>query len=348
MPKKTKTYIAFIIGSLLFISIPVFSSPDFISTGSLLSLPPFQRSFLSYVLLLAFFYVNYLYFIPAFYVKKRYWLYGLLIIISYLLVALLPRLIFNDTQMPHFAMPMPVGPPRPMGNPAFFDLFPRMDGSSLFQFLLVFILSLLLKINLRLAAIQDEKFKTEISYLKAQINPHFLFNTLNSLYALSLEKSDATPEAIYKLSSMMRYVVTESNRDEVALDKELGYIKDYIGLQKLRIPEGMALNFIVNGSTEQKTISPMLLIPFVENAFKYGVNPEKNSEISITIATGEHSLQMDIINKKVNVQVAAEEKTEKGIKNTAQRLDYLYPDRHELVITQNDETFRVQLTLLLE
>jgi LytS/YehU family sensor histidine kinase len=220
-------------------------------------------------------------------------------------------------------------------------------GGYLFQFVLVFFISFILRINQRLSNIQSEKLQTEVSYLKAQINPHFLFNTLNSLYALALDKSDAAPEALLKLSSIMRYVVTESSRDSVPLESEINYIKNYISLQQLRMDDSAQLSFSVSGSTAGRSISPMLLIPFIENAFKYGVNPEENSAISISIVIEEEQLSLKVKNNIVNLVLPEEEKSEKGMENTQMRLEYQYPQKHKLLIFDTPDTYEVQLTLNL-
>jgi len=228
-----------------------------------------------------------------------------------------------------------------------FFFLPSMQGGSLFQFLLVFSLSFFLRVNERLTHIQSEKLKTEVSYLRAQINPHFLFNTLNSLYALALEKSDAAPEAILKLSSMMRYVVTESGRDRVALDNEVNYIKNYISLQQLRMDGNTPFTFTVTGSTAGKYISPLLLIPFIENAFKYGLNPDEDSNIAVHINIIDAQLELKVKNNNVTISLPPDEESGHGIANTRQRLEYLYPERHKLQIFDVEEYYEVQLTLTL-
>ncbi|MXN91536.1 sensor histidine kinase [Flavobacterium sp. Sd200] len=358
MANKTQNYILHLLGSLLFISIPILSSPDLDSKRELFELAPFRSNFLAYALLLVFFYFNYLYLIPRFYFTKKYRLFFLYLIICFAIVALLPNMLMvhNRGFVPNMTdMPMP---PRmdemprefrgihPSATTRFFFL-PSMHGGSLLQFLLVFSLSFLLRTSQRLEYIQNEKLKTEVSYLRAQINPHFLFNTLNSLYALALEKSDAAPEAILKLSAMMRYVVTESGRDRVALENEINYIKNYISLQQLRMDGSTPLSFIVTGSTIGKTISPLLLIPFIENAFKYGLNPEENSAIDINIDIAEDTLEMRVKNNKVNTNLPPEETSGHGLTNTRQRLEFLYPEKHSLTIFDTNRHFEVQLKLTL-
>jgi len=224
---------------------------------------------------------------------------------------------------------------------------PLLPSGPLVNFLLIFSLGFLLKVNQRLANIEGEKLKTEVSYLRAQINPHFLFNTLNSVYSLALEKSDLAPEAILKLSSMMRYVVSESSKENVSLEKEIDYIKNYISLQRLRMDRESSFSFIAAGNAVGKSISPLLLIPFIENAFKYGLNPDKESFIAINIDITAHELVLNIENNKVNMQPVKGEKSEQGLKNTAQRLEYLYPDKHKLRIFETEHTFTVNLSITL-
>jgi ABC-type antimicrobial peptide transport system permease subunit len=356
MTKKLQPYLLHILGCVLFISIPILFSPDLVTKKHLYEVAGFQKSFFSYLLLVVFFYANYLYFIPKFYFTRKHLLFFLCIGACFIIIAYIPGLLFPDA---HFmgGMPMPMNMPKP-GNgmpmpnwpdrkPMAWMFMPALHGGSLLQCVLVFSLSFLLRTSQRLSHMQSEKLKTEVSYLKAQINPHFLFNTLNSLYALTLEKSDAAPEAVLKLSSMMRYVVTESGRDRVALDNEIGYIKNYISLQRLRMDGSTAFTFITTGSTVGKYISPMLLIPFIENAFKYGLNPEEDAAIDVHIDITDTELLLNVTNKKVTVNLTAGEESGHGVENTRQRLEYLYPNKHKLLIFDKEDVFEVKLTLTL-
>lgn len=344
MPKKAQSYLLYILGSLLFLSIPVFSSPDFDYSFGLFGIAGFRKSFLSYLLLLMFFYLNYLYLLPQFYFGKKKWLYYIIVLACYACVVIVPLLL-----APNFPNEIPeTNPLYPLAGrmrPERMSFLHFLEGSSLFQFLLVFFISLLLKINGRLMYMRNEKLKTEISYLKAQINPHFLFNTLNSLYSLTLAKSDEAPQAILKLSGMMRYVVTESTRDFVPLNRELDYIKNYIELQQLRIDDSTKVIVSVTGNTQDKVISPMVLIPFIENAFKYGINPDGDSEITITIDTDDKYLYLTVKNYKYVTELPDHMKSEQGLENTTLRLAYLYPDTHKLHISDTDDTFELKLNI---
>jgi sensor histidine kinase YesM len=217
----------------------------------------------------------------------------------------------------------------------------------LFLFLVVIFFALLLKIRERLLRAEEEKLHAELAYLKAQINPHFLFNILNSIYALALERSDRTAGAVVKLSSMMRYVLLESGRDRVPLEQEIAYLTDYTLLQQTRFEDALDLDFTVTGRPDGKSIAPLLLIPFVENAFKYGVNPEQPSSIKIRIDIGESELSLHVVNKKVVTRFLPTATAGLGINNTRQRLGILYPGRHSLSITNGTDDFDTLLTIHL-
>jgi LytS/YehU family sensor histidine kinase len=192
---------------------------------------------------------------------------------------------------------------------------------------------------------KEQMLNTEISFLKAQINPHFLFNTLNSIYALTLVKSDKAPDSVIRLSGMMRYAVSEANYSFVPLSKEISYISNYVELQKLRITEKILITYELSGDVEGKLIIPFLLIPFIENAFKYGVNAEENSDIWIRVEINEEDLVMQVENNKVFVKKDKDYGTSLGIKNTRKRLQLLYPGRHVLKIKDGKYDFRVLLQI---
>ncbi len=340
MNKKTQSLILHLVGSLAFLSIPIFSSPDFNTGRNLFSIQPFLHHFARYVLLLIYFYLNFYLFLPYFYFQKKKIIFTIITLVALLVVVKIPEFIFpmdfNFNTQDHFSKNPPPKIP-----------FPFFEGG-IFQFLFVGIISYLFKINQRFDLIKNEKQVAEISYLKAQINPHFLFNTLNSLYALTIIKSDEAPNAVLKLSGMMRYVVTESAQEFVPLQKEMDYINDYIDLQKLRMEESTHFSFVVNGNSIGKTIAPLILIPFIENAFKYGLNPEEDSEISINITIQEHYLTLNVMNKMVVDDLPEELKTEKGIENTTKRLEFIYPNKHQLEIKEIENYYHIDLEIELE
>lgn len=336
-----------IVACLVFLSIPVLLSPDFLEED-LFRVPPFQRDFIIYVLILIFFYFNYYFLIPKFYAGRKYVIYTILIIVCFLLIELIPRLIIRngfhheelhiEEEEHHFE------PNWPMHRNPFFLM---ETGRHFFLFLFVVFLSLMLKMRELLKKAQREKSDAELSYLKAQINPHFLFNTLNSIYSLAIDRSDYTATAVVKLSGMMRYVLSEANNEFVSLEKEISYISDFIELQKLRLGNTVKLTYKVSGAVNGKKIAPLILIPFIENAFKYGVNPEENSEIIIEMTISEHNINLSVKNNKVKVKAESHEKSGLGIQNTKSRLQFLYPGKHYLTLEDNEKDFHVSLSIKL-
>jgi hypothetical protein len=338
MTNSTRFFLINFLGCFAFLSIPVFSSPDFGFGWQMIYINPFQKSFVRFVLLLLLFYSSYYYFIPKLYFNQKKWLFGLSLVSSYFILIGLTNVIF--------------GAQRPMPRPNESYHFPQprehselFDAQFLIPFLLVIALAFLIKITNRLNEINTEKRNAEVSYLKAQINPHFLFNTLNSLYALTLQKSNEAPIAVLKLSGIMRYVVTESNREYVPLEKELNYIKDYIALQKLRLDPNVSLVFEIDGEPFGKAIAPLLLIPFIENAFKYGINPDSESFIHIYILIDNQTLKMSVKNPKAASEIDEELKTEEGLKNTQRRLDLMYSGKYTLEVSENEKLYSVTLTI---
>lgn len=327
-----------ILAVAIFMLLPLFFSPEPFDLERLAHNQHAKRDVLSTALMILFFYVNYFFLIPRFYFNKRYMPFALFASVFLLLIALLPPYLF-----PFNHRHMGGGPPPPAQDGIGFILFEM--GHQFFLFAATLLLSLTIKINGRWRKTEKEKLNAELSYLKAQINPHFLFNTLNSIYSLSIIKSDKTPEAVVKLSGMMRYVLSESHNERVSLDKEIAYISDYIELQKIRLGNTVKLNYSVQGELLGKQISPLVLIPFVENAFKHGVNSEEDSEINIVMLAEKDYFWMEVSNNKVTSNIGIEEKSGLGIENTKNRLNLLYPNKHELVIKDENKVFTVILKI---
>ncbi|SEP05947.1 sensor histidine kinase [Mucilaginibacter sp. OK283] len=191
---------------------------------------------------------------------------------------------------------------------------------------------------------EAEKTHAELSFLKAQINPHFLFNTLNNIYALSVTDSEHTSESIMKLSNIMRYVTDEVTEDFVLLQSEIDCINDYIDLQKLRLGKKTKLDFNFNGDMAQKKVPPLVLMTFIENVFKYGVSKHEPSVISINIKVTEDKILFTCENTIFDNRPASSRKGI-GITNTRQRLQHIYPGRHRLNISQEAAMFRVELEI---
>jgi two-component system, LytTR family, sensor kinase len=181
-------------------------------------------------------------------------------------------------------------------------------------------------------ALSKEKDAMELAFLKSQINPHFLFNTLNNLYGLSLSEPDKTPDAIVQLSDMMRYMLYESNSDKVLLEKEIAYLKSYIDLQKLRYFGTTFIDFKIIGTLNHQQIAPLLLIVF-----------DENHPLSMTLNISEKQLIFDVKNKIHNKN--KEEIGGFGVKNVERRLALLYPNKHKLTVNMDKNIFESHLEI---
>jgi two-component system, LytTR family, sensor kinase len=204
--------------------------------------------------------------------------------------------------------------------------------------------------NLRIES-EQQRINSELNYLKAQINPHFFFNTLNNIYALTNIDVNRAKTAILKLSRMMRYVLYETEKDQTVVSKEVDFIVDFVELMKLRLPENVKLSLDIPEKIEENTIAPMMLLPFIENCFKHGVSSQKESVIKISIETHKAYLKLTTINSVFlgNPNSPEGKVTGIGLSNTKRRLSLLYHNQHELHINdQNPENeFRVDLKIHL-
>jgi len=199
-------------------------------------------------------------------------------------------------------------------------------------------------------ALAKEKVVSELSYLKSQINPHFLFNSLNSIYYLASLKSEDTAKAVLLLSDLMRYVLYESSTHKIELEKEISHLENYIKLQELRISKkkNIQVYFSKNGDFGPFAIEPLLIIPFVENAFKHGISYKEPSYIVIQVTALQDQLQVVIANSKhPNKPMKAAKEGGIGLQNVQKRLNLLYPQKHQLAIKDTSEEYKIDLTLKL-
>ncbi|MGQ7946360.1 sensor histidine kinase [Flavobacterium sp. WC2509] len=194
---------------------------------------------------------------------------------------------------------------------------------------------------------ENQRTATELNYLRNQTNPHFLFNSLNSIYSLAHKKSDLVPDAIVTLSEMMRYMLYETDNKSVLLEKEINYIKNYIELQKLRLNNIENISINIHGNTRDKFIEPMLLISFIENAFKYGTDYKGSAYVKIVITIVENTLTFWIENQIANHKKDPEN-SGIGLANIKNRLTLLYPNTHQLELTSTDSKYTVNLVLQLD
>jgi two-component system, LytTR family, sensor kinase len=198
--------------------------------------------------------------------------------------------------------------------------------------------------------LETRTMQSELNFLKSQINPHFLFNTLNSLYALSLKKSDEAPEVVLKLSEMMRYMLYECNEKNVPLNKEVAYIRNYLSLEKLR-HKHLDVQFDVEGDIGNLNVSPLIFIAFIENAFKHGAsNAISPGFVHIHMLIDKNEINLYVENSKPDKQPTMEHKRNGGIGlvNVKRRLEILYPQAYHLDIYDNPNTYGVNLWMKLD
>ena len=277
-------------------------------------------------------YFNFLVLIPKFFRTKRYVIYSLCTLV---LVAVTVSII-SWLDMRNYSGTREVTT-RDMIIEGVFYLF-NVCSYVLTSFLLF---SLQEKQDLRL-----DKLNTEIKYLRAQINPHFLFNTLNNIYGLALEKSDKTPEIILKLSKIMDYMLYESNDVKVYLKKDIENISNYIDIERIRQGNNAAITFDVKGDITDQKIVPLMLLPLVENAFKHGVNTIiKGAFMRVTIVVNGSSLEIDVKNNFKQHDEA--ERNGIGLTNLKHRLDLFYENNYAITNDLRGDEYHANLKLRL-
>ncbi|WP_298734564.1 sensor histidine kinase [uncultured Chitinophaga sp.] len=228
----------------------------------------------------------------------------------------------------------------------------KTDIVSLFLFVMMVALSMAIEISKRwrfteqrAARAEAGKARAELSFLKAQINPHFLFNTLNNIYTLALTKNENTADSIMKLSNIMRYVTDDASEHFVPLESEVNCIRDYIDLQRLRLGKKVQLAFSAEGQLEHKHIAPLLFMTFVENVFKYGISNHEDSSLQIRIFAEEKTITFYSSNPVFTGRKEMERRGGVGVSNARRRLEHLYPNRHRLHIAADKGLYTVTLTL---
>jgi len=290
-------------------------------------------------------YLNLLILIPLFLKKKRYLLYLFLLIAGIAGTAGFNLLTFNkliDYFLPGY----------------YFISYYEFDDILIFVIVYMGLTTLLklskswfllMEADRNLMRAEKEKINNELLALRSQINPHFLFNSLNSIYSLALNKSGKTPAAILKISDLMRYMLYQANEDNVPLKNELHFLENYFELQKLRSDDQTEITLNITGEIKKQKIAPLLFLPFVENSFKHGVKGDPEGGFTrVNVNVMDKEVQMDVINNKGKI-----DKVEKGdfqgigLQNARRRLELLYPQRHTLSISDLGDSFEVKLKIVL-
>ncbi|HSC39095.1 MAG TPA: sensor histidine kinase [Chitinophagaceae bacterium] len=374
---KASDIVIHIIGWLIFLSLPLLfitGQPEDKSILTVLSSLYFWLFFLFYI---SVFYINTYLLIPRLYLKKRHLAYIAVVLLLLAAVWLLKpfdhlvarNFLPRQTEQPERRPPPPgemrpppedrpfMGDDRPppannmRGGRGQFRMERRVDVVSIFLFFMVLALSMAVQVThrwrvteQRAARAEADKAHAELSFLKAQINPHFLFNTLNNIYSLAITHNEHTAASIMKLSNIMRYVSDDVLQNFVPLQHEMDCIRDYIDLQRLRLGKKTRVDLGMSGNPDNLQIAPLLLMTFVENAFKYGTSNHDDSLISIRLKAEENAIRFSCTNR-IFASRRLNERTGIGIANTRQRLDHLYPGKYDLSIANGEGFFNVQLVL---
>ncbi len=283
-------------------------------------------------------YFNILYLIPNYLSEKKY--------LTYLVLLFLTVFIVTPLQMVSRMLIFPDYEAYLIANRPWIFLFTLLFiiGSTILK-----IISDWLRHQRERKELETQTMQSELRFLKSQINPHFLFNTLNNLYALTLKKSDKAPEIVIKLSEMMRYMLYECNEKLVPLYKEVNYLKNYLALERLRQGKDVEINFDVAGNLANQEISPLLFIPFIENSFKHGLsNTLDKGFVHISLSIEADSVFIFIENSKPSVPARFHKRSGGiGLVNVKRRLDLLYLDKYELTIEDSPKKYSVSLELEL-
>ena len=290
--------------------------------------------------------VNLFILIPLFLARQRYLLYGFLLILSVALFAWLNMLTFSrfiDYILPSYY---------------FISYF---DYGDILKFFIAFtLITTLLKLSKgwfylmdarnKLDRLEKEHAQAALDTLKGQINPHFLFNSLNTLYSLVLKKSETAPEMILKLSGFLRYILYETSAVRVDLAKEISYMHDYMDLQKLRSGDQASITFKVTGDPSGKQIAPLLFLPLVENSFKHGIKGETGRTfVDILFSIGAEEIEFTTRNNHGSADtLPGNEVHGIGLDNLRKRLEYLYPGRFTLELSDERNVFFVKLIVPLQ
>jgi hypothetical protein len=302
------------------------------------------------ILIVIFFYVNYLVFIPGLLFKKKYLLYALSVIACIIGFSFIIEF-FVTTVFQHgpiFQGPGEITPPEPpdgMNGP--------FKGISVFS--IVFVISTALRMSIEWfkneklrRELENEKLKAELEALKAQIDPHFFFNVLNNICSLARKKSNDTEKFIIKLSELIRYNLYENKGEKFFLEKEIEFLKSYIEIQQLRLDKNALVKFDYNNTNPDLMIEPMILFPFIENAFKHGISYQNTSYINIKLKTEANRLFFEVENPIVEKSVGKESNHNGiGLNNVKKRLSLLYPEKYNLDVTSDEGVFKVSLIIEL-
>jgi sensor histidine kinase YesM len=290
----------------------------------------------------AFTYFVLYFLLPQFVLKGQYFSFAVIFLLSSFVAGLAQRFAAYQVDFPLYY-------PQYLKDPFFY--FPKIVKTFIGIYPVVFTAVIIKLLKYWYADKQaqqiliQEKLEAELKLLKTQIHPHFLFNTLNNLYALTLKKSEKAPEMVLKLSELINYMLYECTADEVPLHKEMKFIENYIAIEKLRYGDKLEVDVRMSGDDRASQIAPMVILPFVENCFKHGVSEElQQAWVTVQIEANRDFILIKVENSKVP-GINSQRGTGIGIQNVKRRLALLYPNRHELKILDGEETFLIILSI---
>lgn len=344
-----------VLSCMLFMSFPLL----FINNGGNLSLLLLRNAnyWLFCFSFIGLYYLNAYLLIPKLLIEKKYFLYSIILFVLLLFFYQLKpfdRLMRENMAHSQFTThAIPPLPPPESGHkpPPPANRHMRIDVVTIYIFVMVIALSTASRMigvwtNTEQRIIQTEKDKVqaELAFLKAQVHPHFLFNTLNNIYTLALTGHHHTAESIYKLAQIMRYITEQAQEQSVPLQLEVNCIKDYIALQQLRLSSNSAIDVNMEKIDPAIRIAPLLFMTFIENIFKYGVSKNQPSPIKVHLSTENGKITF-ITKNRIHAHMDVPSSSGIGIANTKKRLEQLYPTSYLLEIQEENQWFNVHLQI---
>ena len=341
--KKWIIFLAHCLAWILLFSLPYLLRPSYTPEQDKHPQPTSTTAFfwisrLSDLLLISFFYFNALQLVPRFFYKRKIFVYVVFVLACFACYVSITWLLTSN--------------------------FVFVDSNYTFRkhiFFGTFVFIFILACSIAYKTISDkitsdnlakekenENLKTELSLLRMQVSPHFMFNVLNNMVALARKQSELLEPSLIKLSSLMRYMLYETGEEKVSLEKETDYLQSYIDLQQQRFGKKVIVHVTSHPSDKQYDIEPMLLIPFVENAFKHGTGIIKDAQINISLKAENNILRFNVNNRYDPTSEEIKDKASGiGLTNVQRRLELLYKDKHSLLISKNADTFAISLQIHL-
>lgn len=283
---------------------------------------------------------------PIFYKKKRFGRFVITVVLSILMISITVVYLRSFIDVPDL-LPPEIAHFKNIPKPVFYTI------GNFFPLMMVFLSSTLYEISIvasqaaqETAQLKSEKIEAELKFLKSQINPHFLFNSLNNIYTLTLINPKSAGDSLLKLSEMLRYLLYECDADKVPLQRELAYLQNYIDLFSLKDEDELNIKFDANNIDETVMIAPLLLIPFVENAFKHSqIEDLEHGWINIMLFGDAQQVYFEIKNSLPKTSFSKDEVGGIGLQNVKRQLELVYPEKYTLKIDKTETEFSVELTI---